>query len=123
MADHIAGLEGTTIPDQTTQIGRRISFTIDLDPALTDSLTYTASGLPRRAHFDPVTRTFSWIPFEGQDGTWVITFVATDQSGLAIAVPVRVRVAARAASGRKLDAEKLRRIIDLDSGRAARAKG
>ncbi len=122
MADHIARLEGTSIPDQPTQIGRRISFTIDLDSALSDSLTYAASGLPRRAHFDPVTRTFSWIPFEGQEGTWVITFIATDRSGPSVAVPVRVRVAVRAASGRRLDAEKLRRIIDLDSGRAARAK-
>jgi hypothetical protein len=124
MADDSVQLSGTTIPDQTTQIGRRVSFTIDLDPALRDSLSYAASGLPRRAHFDPITRTFSWIPFEGQEGTWVITFVATEGSGLAVAVPVRIRVATRSSSGRQLDAEKLRRIIDLDGGRrsGARAK-
>src|SRR5437879_6431009 len=82
----------TLIPDQTTEIGRRISFTIGHDRSSGDSISYEASGLPRRAYFDPITLTFSWIPIAGQEGTWVVTFIATDHSGLTVSIPVHIRV-------------------------------
>jgi len=124
MADSVAALReaGAIIPDQTTEIGRRISFTIGHDGSLGDSISYEASGLPRRAYFDPITLTFSWIPIAGQEGTWVVTFIATDHRGLAVSIPVRIRVAPHASSKSGLDAEKLRRIIDLDAGKASSAR-
>src|SRR6185312_10589008 len=59
----LAPIGGKSIAEQAT-----LSFTIaatDADlPA--DTLTYSASGLPAGATFDPATRAFSWTPTEAQ---------------------------------------------------------
>ena len=41
-------------------------------------MTYTASGLPPGATFDPVTQTFTWTPGFDTAGTFQVTFTATD---------------------------------------------
>jgi len=50
------------IGDRLSQIGYRLSFTVNaLDPD-GGTLSYSATGLPPGASFDPATRTFSWSP-------------------------------------------------------------
>jgi predicted outer membrane repeat protein len=41
-------------------------------------LTYTATGLPAGASFDPLTHTFRWRPTTKQIGTYNVTFTVTD---------------------------------------------
>src|SRR6185436_278976 len=43
-----------------------------------DALTYSATGLPTGATFDPATRTFSWTPSFTQAGPYTVTFNVTD---------------------------------------------
>jgi chitodextrinase len=41
-------------------------------------VTYSASGLPAGASFDPATQQFSWTPGFTQAGTYTVTFTASD---------------------------------------------
>lgn len=70
-----------------------LSFTIaatDADlPA--NTLSYSASGLPSGATFDPVTRNFSWTPTEAQDGAHDVTFTVND-GGVSASEIVRITV-------------------------------
>jgi PKD repeat protein len=43
-----------------------------------DALTYSASGLPAGATFDPATKQFSWTPDYTQAGDYTVTFTASD---------------------------------------------
>jgi hypothetical protein len=43
-----------------------------------NQLTLSASGLPEGASFDPATGRFTWTPREDQQGTFTVTFTATD---------------------------------------------
>jgi hypothetical protein len=43
-----------------------------------DPLTYSASGLPEGASFDPATQQFSWTPGYTQAGQYEVTFTAVD---------------------------------------------
>ncbi|WP_404783509.1 putative Ig domain-containing protein [Altericista sp. CCNU0014] len=42
------------------------------------TVSYTVSGLPTGASFDPVTAMFSWTPGYSQAGTYAVSFTATD---------------------------------------------
>ena len=56
-------------------------FTVSAsDPDLpANTLTFSASGLPDGATFDPATRQFSWTPSESQGpGSYQVTFVVSD---------------------------------------------
>lgn len=53
-------------------------FTISASDVDGDSLAYSASNMPTGASFDAVSGAFSWTPADGQAGTYVITFEATD---------------------------------------------
>ncbi|HEX3044819.1 MAG TPA: carbohydrate binding domain-containing protein [Bacillota bacterium] len=67
--------------NQTVNEGELLQFTVHAtDPDL-DSLTYSATGLPRGAAFDPATGKFSWIPDYNQSGkpSPLITFNVTDK--------------------------------------------
>ncbi len=44
----------------------------------TQTLSYSATGLPAGASFDTGTRTFSWTPAFDQAGTYNVTFTVTD---------------------------------------------
>lgn len=55
-----------------------VSFTVSATDADGDSLTFSASGLPNGAAFDPATRTFSWTPTYDQSGSYTIRFQVTD---------------------------------------------
>lgn len=43
-----------------------------------DAVTYSAINLPQGAIFNPQTKTFSWTPSYAQQGSYVVTFVASD---------------------------------------------
>src|SRR5205823_3137535 len=73
--------------------GSLLTFTVAATDVDGDALTYSASGLPTGASFDPATRTFSWTPTFDQAGPYpgVIftvsdgTATATERRALAIA--------------------------------------
>jgi hypothetical protein len=83
------------LSDQTVSELKRLSFTVTASDPDGGPLTYEASGLPRHATFDPVEQRFTWRPRPGQDGTWAITFTATDARRATSTLVVRVRVRAR----------------------------
>jgi outer membrane protein assembly factor BamB len=56
-----------------------LEFTINATDPDRDTLTFTASGLPAEAVFDPITQTFSWTSGFVQAGTYPdIQFVVSD---------------------------------------------
>ncbi len=70
------------------------------------SLTYSASGLPAGATFNPQTRTFSWTPSYSQAGSYSVTFnvsdgTLTDSSTVSIAVANTDRAPVMGAIGSK----------------------
>jgi hypothetical protein len=85
---------GTTAPPSTNKapvlnaIGNgavvelaTLSFTISASDPDGDTLTYAASNLPQGASFDPLSRTFSWTPEDGQAGVYAnIHFQVSDGS-------------------------------------------
>lgn len=69
------------VGNRTTVVGQLLSFTLtatDADlPA--NTLTYSATGLPEGATFNPQTRTFAWTPTEAQGpGSFNVTFTVND---------------------------------------------
>lgn len=58
------------IGGKTINERERLSFTVSAVDPDEDSLTYSAHNLPEGAFFDPLTRTFSWTPEAGQEGTY-----------------------------------------------------
>jgi len=63
---------------QSVDENRTLTFTVEATDPDGDELTYSASGLPAGASFDPVTRTFSWTPDYTQAGEYTVTFTASD---------------------------------------------
>ena len=57
-----------------------LEFTISANDSDGDSLTYSATGLPAGAIFDPANRTFSWTPGLNQQGDHIVTFQVNDSS-------------------------------------------
>ncbi|MCK4647767.1 putative Ig domain-containing protein [Candidatus Pacearchaeota archaeon] len=55
-----------------------LQFTISGTDADGDDLTYSASGLPSGASFNPSTKTFSWTPTYTQSGTYQVKFTVSD---------------------------------------------
>ena len=76
---------GTPIPDQTATVDTPFSFAFAAGTfSSTDTLTYTASGMPAWMSFDAATRTFSGTPTTGDEGTSSITVTATDSASQSI---------------------------------------
>src|SRR5207253_1296673 len=50
--------------------GSLLTFTVAATDTDGDALTYSASGLPAGASFDPATKTFSWTPTFDQTGPY-----------------------------------------------------
>jgi PKD repeat protein len=67
------------IGDKSINAGSLLEFTISASDPDGDHLTYSADNLPAGATFDPATRTFSWTPDYGQEGTYPdVHFEVTD---------------------------------------------
>jgi enterochelin esterase-like enzyme len=63
---------------QAVDENRELAFTVEATDFDGDPLTYSASGLPAGARFDPTTRQFSWTPDYTQAGEYTVTFTASD---------------------------------------------
>lgn len=66
------------IPDREIGVGQLLSFVI---VANGEGLTYSASGVPTGAVFNPATHAFSWVPQAGQEGRHSVVFTVTDVNG------------------------------------------
>ena len=55
-----------------------LSFTVSASDPDNDTLTYSASGLPKGATFNASTKTFSWTPSYTQSGNYQVTFTVSD---------------------------------------------
>ena len=58
--------------------GEEISFTIDANDPDSDTLSYSASGIPDDAVFNINTRTFVWTPGYDDSGNYEVTFSVSD---------------------------------------------
>ena len=68
----------TPIGDKTVYEGSLLEFTVSAYDPDNDTLSFTASNLPRGASFDPETRKFSWTPDYEQAGSYKVHFEVTD---------------------------------------------
>lgn len=66
------------ISDKVVDEGARLTFAITATDVDGDTLTFSASGLPAGAGFDPATQTFTWVPNSTQQGTYNVTFAVSD---------------------------------------------
>jgi polygalacturonase len=67
------------IPAQTVAPDVPLQFAVTArTPNKSANLTYSASGLPAGATFDPATRTFSWMPTARQLGPHTVKFTVND---------------------------------------------
>jgi hypothetical protein len=67
------------ISNQSTSEKTPLQFTVSAADPDNDNLTYSASNLPPGASFSPQTRTFSWTPNSGQQGTYSgVRFTVSD---------------------------------------------
>jgi hypothetical protein len=64
--------------DQSADVGKPLQFSLSTVGPDSDLFNYFATGLPKGAVFDPVTRTFSWTPGADQMGTYRMSFHVTD---------------------------------------------
>jgi hypothetical protein len=60
--------------------GESLKFTVSATDPDENTLTYSASGLPPGAVFNPDTEEFSWEPGSDQAGSYTVTFIATDNN-------------------------------------------
>ena len=63
---------------QAVDENRALAFQVEATDPDGDAITYSASGLPAGASFDPATRQFSWTPDYTQAGQYTVTFTASD---------------------------------------------
>lgn len=82
------------IGNKTVAEGELLQFTVNATDIDGDPLTYSASGLPEGATFDPATRVFSWTPDFNQAGTPSpqVTFNVTDGNGGADSETITITV-------------------------------
>jgi len=68
------------IENKTVSIGSPLAFTVSATDPDGNPLTYSASGVPPTAAFNPATRTFAWTPTSAQVGNYTVTFRVSDGS-------------------------------------------
>lgn len=81
-----------TIGNQTIAEGSLLSFTLNASDPDGETLTLSASGLPPGAIFDTTSKTFFWTPGYEQAGDYMVSFVATDPTGLFATEEIMIRV-------------------------------
>jgi len=70
----------SVIGDKSVNTLSSLEFTPSATDQDDDALTYSVTGMPGGASFDPATQTFSWTPEKGQEGLYQIHFEVTDGS-------------------------------------------
>jgi len=70
----------TSIGNKNVNEGANLNLTLSANDPDGDSLTYSASGLPSGASFNPATQTFDWSPNSDQVDTFNLTFSVSDGS-------------------------------------------
>ncbi|HEY3282683.1 MAG TPA: Ig-like domain-containing protein, partial [Armatimonadota bacterium] len=72
-----------TVPTaQTVDEGKPLSFTVSAtDPDAGDTVTLSATGLPKGASFTPGSGAFAWTPGFDQAGDYTVGFTADDGKG------------------------------------------
>lgn len=83
-------LEFEDIENKSVDVGSPLEFEVVATISNGASLIYSAKDLPDGAIFDPDTRIFSWTPAKGQEGTYEVTFTATD--GLSASAEITVEI-------------------------------
>jgi hypothetical protein len=58
--------------------GLTLAFAVNASDADGNTLTYSASGLPAGATFDPTSRVFNWTPSYSQAGDYSVSFRVSD---------------------------------------------
>ena len=87
--------ELASIGDRAVSEGSTLTFTVSATDPDGETLTYSASGLPIGASFDPATRTFTWTPTMEQEGAYPgVTFTATDPGSLSDSEAITITVGA-----------------------------
>ncbi|AKB84300.1 hypothetical protein MCMEM_0247 [Methanococcoides methylutens MM1] len=66
------------IADQVVDEGATLSFGVTASDADGDSLTYSSTGAPAGATFDPATAEFTWTPADSQAGIYGVMFEVSD---------------------------------------------
>ena len=79
------------IGNKSVDEAKLLQFTIQATDPDNDSLTYSATGLPQGASFDPATKTFTWTPTYSQAGTYNVTFTVSDGT-LAVSETISITV-------------------------------
>ncbi|MBU3110063.1 putative Ig domain-containing protein [Clostridium lacusfryxellense] len=67
-----------TIGSKSVVAASALTFTVSATDADSDTLTYSASGLPTGATFNTSTKTFTWTPTISQVGSYTPTFTVSD---------------------------------------------
>ncbi|MBF0532952.1 MAG: tandem-95 repeat protein [Candidatus Omnitrophica bacterium] len=70
--------EFNPLGDQTVFENQQLTFQVAATDADQDPLAYSALNLPFGANFDKSNQTFSWRPYTGQNGSYLVTFVVSD---------------------------------------------
>ncbi len=74
-----AGPPVLVIPgDKAADVGIPLQFSLSTVGPDSELFNYFATGMPKGAVFDPVTRTFSWTPAPDQMGNYTVSFHVTD---------------------------------------------
>jgi hypothetical protein len=81
-----------SIGNKTVDEGQLLSFIISATDPDNDTLSYSASGLPSWASFDPGTRTFSWTPAYNQAGTYTNVLFSVSDSELTDSESINITV-------------------------------
>ena len=69
-----------------------LSFTVSATDPDSDTLTYSASGLPTGATFNASTRVFSWTPTYAQGGSYNLTFSVNDGNSATASETITITV-------------------------------
>lgn len=116
----------STIGNQSICAGDSLTFTVNATDPDGDTVTYSVQGLPSGATF--TNQTFNWTPNDGQVGSYVVTFIASDgnaQDSESITITVSADVSAPSVTNCSPDANAIQtptntliilHIVDTDKG-------
>jgi len=60
------------------RVGETLQFAVTAKDPNNDPMTYGTLNLPAGAEFNPLAQTLTWVPAAGQEGSYQVTFMASD---------------------------------------------